>query len=333
MFSKTTLFCAAALSCAWPLSAHAAAPAQTPTAAQTATGDAPARATYVLGPDDQIVIHALDVPDISEKAQRVDQNGDLRLPMVGRIHAAGMTLEEFEAELTKKLKVYLQDPDVTVTVTEVRKEPVSVLGAVSSSGVQQLTGPKTLIEVLSQAGGVSADAGPTVRVTRRRESGGIPLPEAVEDPTGRFSTVEINVRALLEARSPEKNIAIQPFDVISVPRAEMVYVLGEVGKPGPVPLSGGHSISVMEAVSTSGGVLKTAAPNRARILRMVAGDPKRAELNVDLQKIMQGKANDLSLAAGDILVIPDSTGKKATTRAIEAAIQIGTMIGTYGVIH
>jgi polysaccharide biosynthesis/export protein len=288
---------------------------------------------YVLGPDDQITVHALDVPDISNTPQRLDPNGDLRLPMIGRVHAAGMTVEELERELTARLKAYLQEPDVSIAVAELRSQPVSILGAVGTSGVSQLEGRKTLVEVLSMAGGLSADAGPTVRITRNLDHGRIPLPEATEDESGRFSTVEIDVRPLLEATTPEKNIVIQPYDVISVPRADMVYVVGEVGKPGPVPLSSGHSISVMEAVSVSGGVLRTAAPTRARLLRRAPGQEKRTELNFNLQHIMQGKADDLPLMAGDILLVPDSSSKRITARALEAVIQAGVIIGSYGVIR
>src|SRR6185369_8663847 len=108
---------------------------------------------------------------ISGKTQRLDPNGDLRLPMVGRVHAAGMTLEQLEAELSKRLAVYLQDPDVAVTVTEFKSQPVSVIGAVTTSGVHQLEGRKTLIEMLSLAGGVDAEAGATVRIARRVDVG------------------------------------------------------------------------------------------------------------------------------------------------------------------
>ena len=191
----------------------------------------------------------------------------------------------------------------------------------------------TLVEVLSAAGGPTADAGPTVRVARRLDQGRFDLPGALDDPVGGYSTVELDLRALLEARTPDKNITIQPSDVIAVPRADVVYVIGEVGRPGPIPMTADHAISVMEAVSSSGGVLKTAAPNRVRILRRVAGQETRLEIPVNLQDMMQGKAKDARLSVGDILVIPDSSGKRVTTRALEAAIQMGTMIGTYGIIR
>lgn len=331
--TSTSLLCAAALCSAWPLSLHAAAQPPVPPAAQTASTDGTVSGTYVLGPNDQIVIHAVDVPDISEKPQRLDTNGDLRLPMIGRVHAAGMTTVELENEITKRLRVYLQQPDVSITVAESHSQPVSVIGAVATPGVKQLDGGKTLVEILSLSGGLSVDAGPTLRIARKLTQGRIPLAEAADDPTGTFSIADLDARALLEGRTPEKNIAVQPNDVISVPRADLVYVIGEVSRPGPVPLVGGHSISVMEAVSSSGGTLRTAAPSRVRILRRVAGQQNRTEMEVNLQKIMNGKADDIALAAGDILVIPDSSGKRMTTRALEAAIQMGTIIGTYGVIR
>jgi polysaccharide export outer membrane protein len=218
-------------------------------------------------------------------------------------------------------------------VAEVHSPPVSIIGAVATPGVKQLEGGKTLVEVLSMAGGLTPDAGSTVRIARRLEQGRIPLPEAADDPTGAFSVLDLDARALLDGRTPEKNIIVQPSDVISVPRADVVYVIGEVGKPGPVPLSGERSITVLEAVSSSGGALRTAAPTRVRILRRVAGQDQRTEILLDLQKVMNGKANDVALAAGDILVIPDNTGKRVAVRAIEAAVQMGLMVGSYGLMH
>src|SRR5437762_3208829 len=186
-------------------------------AVRSREGDPAIRSTYVLGPDDQITIQAVDVPDISGKPQRLDQNGDLKLPMVGRLHAAGMTLEQLEAALTERLKVYIQQPDVAVSVAEFHSQPVSVIGEVHTAGVQQLAGRKTLVEMLSIAGGVSNDAGPTVRITRRLDWGPIPLPGAKTDASGGYSSVEIDLKSLMDATSPEKNIVIPPHDLIPVP--------------------------------------------------------------------------------------------------------------------
>jgi polysaccharide export outer membrane protein len=300
---------------------------------QTAATVTAAGSAYRLGPEDEIVVHVVDVPDLTGKPQRVDPAGDIRLPMVGRIHAAGLTLEELEGQLTEQLKTYLQDPDVSITVTDFHSQPVSIIGAVGTAGVQQLKGRKTLIEVLSMAGGVSPDAGPTARITRRLEWGPIPLPDATKDDAGGFSTGEVDLRSLLDGKNPEQNIVIRPHDVISVPRAALVFVVGEVARPGPLPLNGGASISVLEAVSMSGGVLRMAAADRAWIVRRVGPQQRLAELNVDLKKITRGTLKDPLLVAGDILVVPDNTGKRVAARLVEVAIQTGTFFATYGVWH
>jgi polysaccharide export outer membrane protein len=133
-----------------------------------------ARITYLLGPDDTVTIHAVNAPDLSEKPFRVDAGGEIKLPMIGRIHAGGLTVEQLEAEITTGLKVYLVEPEVAVSITEFRSQPVSIVGAVAAPGVHQLEGQKTLVEMLAIAGGLRADAGPTVKLTRRLEFGRIP---------------------------------------------------------------------------------------------------------------------------------------------------------------
>ena len=125
-------------------------------------GDVPisdAPASYVLGPDDQITLLASDAEEISGKPMRIDMKGNLNLPLAGRVHAAGLTAEQLEAELEGKLKRYVKDPDVVVSITEFRSQPISVLGAVAKPGIHQLEGRKTLFEVLSLAGGLRDDAG------------------------------------------------------------------------------------------------------------------------------------------------------------------------------
>lgn len=304
-----------------------------PQPSQTKRKDADLRSTYVLGPEDQITIHAVDLPDISDKPLRLGLNGDLKLPMVGRITAAGLTTEQLEAELTKRLKVYLEQPDVSVSVTEFHSQPVSVIGDVNSPGVHQIEGRKSLIEILSLAGGLRPEAGPSVKITRRIDWGRIPLADAKDDPTGKFSVAEVELKPLIEAKTPEKNITILPYDVLSVPHAETVYVIGEVNKVGPLLLSESHAMSVLQAVSSSGGILRTAAASDAKILRPVAGGPKWAEFAVDIKKILKGQAKDQTLFAGDILFVPSSTGKRAALRAVEAAVQAGTLAATYGVVR
>ena len=283
---------------------------------------AAAQAPYVLGPGDQITIRALDAEEISDKPFTIDSSGSVNLPMVGRVQASGLTVPQFEAALTDKLHKYIWNPHPTVTVTDFHSQPVSVIGAVNIPGVVQLRGEKTLIEVLSMAGGLRTDAGSRVTIQRESEQPPIALPGAKLDSTGRYMVAEVNLRSIMDNAHPEENIAIEPHDVISVPRADMIFVVGEVHKSGGFLLNERSTMSVLQALSLAEGLESTAAPAAARILR--GSGENRAEIPVDVKRILTGKIADVSLHADDILFIPSSLPKKAAIRTIEAAIQMGT---------
>ena len=282
------------------------------------------RSTYLLGPDDQITIRAAECEEISDKAVRVGLDGYIRLPLVGRVRAAGFTVAQLETDLMGRLKEFVREPEVAVAVTEFRSQPVSVIGCVKAPGIHQLQGQKTLIEILSLAGGLADDAGPVVKVTRRLEMGRIPLPGAADDSTGEYSVAQVKLQAVLQASSPEQNIVIRPHDVISVPRAEMIYVTGQVVRSGGFVLNERESISVLQALALAGGLDRAASPKNSRILRRASAASSRVEVPVDLSKIMDSRAEDLPLKPDDILFIPNSAPKRAALRAIEAAIQTGT---------
>ena len=184
---------------------------------------------------------------------------------------AGLSVEQLEAALTARLKEYLQDPVVTVSVSEFRSQPVSVLGAVNNPGVHQIRGRKTLFEVISEAGGLKNEAGNAIKITRRKEFGPIPLAGAAADPSGEFTVAEISVKSVMEARNPQENIQVQPNDVISVPRAELVYVIGAVKRAGGFVLSEREQISVLQALSMAEGLDRVASAPNARILRAAGG--------------------------------------------------------------
>ena len=283
------------------------------------------RSTYLLGTDDQVTVHALDAEELSDKPVRIDPNGDIRLPLAGRIHAAGLTVGQLEAEVTDRLKRYIKEPEVSVSVVEFRSQPVSVIGSVKNPGVQQLQGRKTLVEMLSLAGGVGEDAGYSVKITRKLEWGPVPLPTAKDDPTGRFSIAEVSLAAIEDARNPAENITICPEDVISVPHAEMVYVIGTVPRAGGYVLHEKQTLSVLQALSLAGGLDHFAKSEEARILRPVAGNGNRTEIPVNLKAIMAGQSGDVPLKPEDILFVPSSTQKKAWARAAEVALQMSTM--------
>jgi polysaccharide export outer membrane protein len=287
------------------------------------------RVTYRLGPDDQLVIRVQDVEEVPDRPFRVDARGWINVPLIGRLQAAGMSVEELESNLSERFARYLRDPEVTVFIAEYRSQPVSVLGAVRNPGVHQIRGPKTLYETLSLAGGLSQDAGNVIRITRRRSAGPLPLRNVTADTSGDFSVGEISVRSVLEANNPQQNIGVLPDDVISVPKAELVYVIGAVRRSGGFVLNEKEQISVLQALALAEGLDRTAASGRARILRASASGEKRQELPVNLKDVMGARASDVPLLPNDILFVPTSGPKSAIGRGVEAAITLGTGIAIY----
>src|SRR5438105_6466241 len=262
------------------------------------------RSTYVLGPDDQIIIRALEAEEISEKPIRIDSKGYFRMPLIGEVHAASLSLSELEAIVKTRLQKYYKNPQVGISLIEYHSQPVSVMGAVRSPGVQQLQGEKTLIEALSSAGGLMAEAGYVIKITRRREWGKIPLPSATEDPTGEFTVAQVRVKDLMDAKNPSDNILMKPRDVVTVPLAEMVYVMGEVKRPGGFTLHDDEKVSILQALSLAEGMSRTASPKNAKILRVSgAKTAERTEIPVDLRKVLEGRAGDSMLQPSDILFI------------------------------
>ena len=279
---------------------------------------------YVLGAGDQITVRAMNVEEIPDKPVLIDMSGYVRLPVIGRVRVAGLTISQVENELAKRLTSYVLRPDVSVSVTEFHSQPVSVIGSVRTPGVQQVQGRKTLIEMLSLAGGLDPTAGTTLKITRRLESGRIPLPTASDDPTGKYSVAEVSLKSILDARNPEENILVKPNDVISVPRAETIYVIGQVHKAGGFVLNDRESVTVLQALAMAGDLDNTARPQDSKILRRSSEGASRTEIAVDLRSIREGKARDVPMQSDDILFVPSSASKKAGIRALEAVIQMGT---------
>ncbi|MCC6587528.1 MAG: polysaccharide biosynthesis/export family protein [Bryobacterales bacterium] len=294
-------------------------------AAADPTSDSPP--DYTLGPDDQLLIRVLDVEEFSEPTPtRIDAQGQLNLPLLGQVPATGLTTEALEADLEKRLRSFVKQPHVKVRLVSFRSAPVSILGSVNQAGVQQIRGRKTLYEVLSQAGGLRPDAGDTITITRPKSAGPLPLANTRLDDSGQFQIGEVNARDLLSARSPLANIVIQPNDVISIPRAELVYVMGEVVKAGGFVLDNGGPVTLLQALSLAGGPQKMGNLGKARILRLQPGTATRQEIAIDLKKVLDGKDEDVRMKPEDILYIPHNTAKAVALRSIEMAAGAASMI-------
>jgi polysaccharide export outer membrane protein len=286
-------------------------------------------AEYVLGSGDQLLVHVSDVDEITDRPLTIDPSGYVDLPLAGRVEASGLTLTQFKTELTDKFSKYVTTPEISVNLAGSSSQPVSVVGEVNNAGVHQLGGAKRLLEVISLSGGVKNDAGPSVIVTRDPRYGRIPGGHSTLDANG-YSTATFSLDDLLSAKHPEDNIPIEPNDVISIPKAELVYVLGDVKKAGGFQLSTHPSVSLLKALSLAEGLGPDSSEGHARILRQYpGGDGTPQEIPVDIKKIMSGKAPDVQLVANDVLYIPNSAFKITSRRAAEAAIGITTGILIY----
>jgi polysaccharide export outer membrane protein len=276
---------------------------------------------YVLGPEDVIGIEVFNLPELT-KTVRVANDGTISLPLIGRVQAADLTVEQLRKELADKWgENYLQDPQVTVFVNEFKAKPVSVIGAVERPGLFPLTGRRTLIEVLSMAGGFgkrgSSSAGRTVLVTRKSGFGDLQPVDGmhIRGP----DQIEIDLNRLLYTRDEGLNIEMKPSDIISVSKAEVVYVTGAVKQPGGFVLEDRPTMTVLQAIAMAQGFTPTSARKAARILR-TNQDGSKTEVPINLSKIIKGKAQDATLVANDILFVPDSKQKMVGQRATEIAI-------------
>jgi polysaccharide export outer membrane protein len=262
----------------------------------------------IIGPDDTVTITALNVEEIS-KPWRIGASGDLNLPLVGRLKAAGLTAEELETEISTRLKVYVRNPQVTVFVSDFKSHPVTVSGAVEKPGTLQVERATPLFAVLAQAGGIK-DAGPTVTITREVQYGEIPYKTAHTTADGKYSIVELPIQDVLRGRGDAANIEVHPFDTVTVSQEKhprMVYLAGEFNKPGAIELVTQDSVSLTKALAMAGGLSHTASAGHTVIRHINEQNQETAFAYVDLKLILNGKAKDLTLTEGDVVIVPNSS--------------------------
>lgn len=261
-----------------------------------------------IGPDDTVTITALNVDEIS-KSWRIGPTGELNLPMVGRINAAGMTAEQLEQAISDRLKEYVRDPQVTVFVSDFKSHPVTITGAVEKPGILQLERPTPLFAVLAEAGGVK-DPGSTVTLSRSTDNGAIAAAGAVTSRDGKYSVLELPIGDVLRGDGPSANVEVHAFDTVTVSQVKhprLVFLSGEVNKPGAIELDTQDTVSLTKALAMAGGFTHIAKPAHTVIRHVNKKGEETALAFVDLNKIMKGKAKDLTLMEGDIVIIPSST--------------------------
>ncbi len=261
-----------------------------------------------LAANDQIVINAKDVEGMGDRPYRIDPDGTVSLPLVGKIRALGLTVEEFEKELINQLGAYVRAPQVSVRRLSAQAETITAAGAFKNPGVYVLTERRSLLDVLSIVGGLQPNAARTIRITRRIAGARTSLPAGVEDTAAGVSTAAVNVRRLLEnPRSLE--ILIEPNDILLADPAGVIYLTGEVLKPGTIEMNEKESLGLAELISIGGGFARDAASDKIKVLRPILNGSRRAEISVDVKSILDGRHSDFPVMPNDMVFVPRSKGK------------------------
>jgi polysaccharide biosynthesis/export protein len=265
-----------------------------------------------LGPGDLIEVNVYNVPELTSKV-RVSLSGDVYLPLIDYVHVDGLTQEEAQALIEKRLADggFVRSPHVTIFVDEAASSAVTVMGEVQRPGLYPDVGDHKLYEVVSEAGGFTQTASRKIAIIRRNQA----------DP------IRVDLPRNL-ADDLSGNIDIQPGDTITVPRAPVIYVVGDVGRPTGLLVDNG-TLTVLQAMALAGGANRTAKLGAARIIHK--GPTGMIETKVEIKKMLEAKSPDVTLQADDILFIPVSGGKVLAGRTFEAAMAMATAVSIYAV--
>ncbi len=287
---------------------------------------------YVIGADDEIEINVFDVPELNLTAP-VRNSGFISLPLIGALRAAGLTVEEVEDDLTKRLKDYVRDPQVNVSLATYGSQTVAVMGAVEKPGTVALKkGVTSIVEVVGQAGGINAKAGNFLTFIPSEVSGlgadngteaRAKLSLASHDSSAlKESGIEIPIDMVFGTTGGiPLEIPVRGGDMVIIAEAGTVLVDGEVQKPGAYEL--GKRMSLLGSLAASGGLTYSAKFDEIEVLRDV-GEAERARYVVNLDDISRGVAKDVPLRDGDIVVVPTHSGRR---------IAQGTMDGFTSIIN
>ncbi len=297
--------------------------AQQPRSASN-TGQIPP--AYMLVPGDQVAIRVANAEEFNDRTFRVDDDGFITVPLAGRIKAAGLTAAQLEASMVTSLEVYFREPAASVSIVQGSPEPVFLVGQFKSPGLYPLQPGETLVRILTDSGGLQPNASRVIRLTRRKEQGPIPLPNTRANLDGSTSA-EISLSTLQNNLSPAEGLALRPFDVILVDRAEVIYVSGNVGKPGTVELGDRDFVSLIKVITLSGGLTKDAS-RKIRVLRPIMDTARRAEIEIDVDKVFRGEVNDFPLLPNDVLFVPTSGSRVALNRTSTIALSLGLAVVT-----
>jgi polysaccharide export outer membrane protein len=285
---------------------------------------------YKIGPEDLLEISVFEDEKLNKNV-RVSSQGNISLPLLGIIRVKGLTANELEKEIRDLLaEKYFQDPHVGVFIKEYRNQRISVMGSVEKPGVYDVTGQKTVLDILAIAGGLKEDAGPLLFLIRppRLEDEVLKGKKDSDDQTPR--TFMIDLEELLVKGDLILNLPLIHGDVVNIPVSGKIFVGGEVRSPGGFPLKG-KKLTVSQAIALAGGMKGEANGSETKIFRYSEKGTGKEILSVNAYAIQKGQEEDLHLKESDIIIVPKSGTKTVLNEIWDfikgriGAISLGTL--------
>jgi polysaccharide export outer membrane protein len=249
---------------------------------------------YRIGRQDLLELRVFDLKELDQTV-RVADDGSITLPLLGRLQVAGLTKGDLEATIARLLEErYVRNPQVTIFVKEYVSKKVAVSGAVKKPDTYEMLGEKTLLEMISLAGGLDKDLGKEIIIFRAKDD-------------GNAERISVDLDRLVYEADPSLNVLVLPGDIVYVPAVEKmrIFVTGAVRTPNLYEVPRSEPVTVLKAVTLAGGTTDRAAQSKVQIIRTDA-DGKRVTIPVNLKKVKRGKADDPVLLRDDLVLVPES---------------------------
>ena len=249
---------------------------------------------YRIGPKDLLEIRVFGLDELNSTV-RVSEDGNITLPLLGEVEVEGLSAAELERKLKSLLEEnWLRDAQVTIFILEYQSKKVSVLGAVREQGSYELLGRQTLLQIISQAGGLTPEAGNEIIVIRQQED-------------GNNAALKIPLEKLVLEGDVNLNIPLQPNDIINIPIDKLIniYVFGQVRNPGALELKKSNIPTLLQAIAQAGGFSERASKTGVLIKRKDETE-KEKEIRINVKDIIKGKIDDVQLKENDIVFVPET---------------------------
>ena len=259
---------------------------------------------YKIGPEDLLEISVFEEEKLN-KTVRVSSQGNISLPLLGILRVKDLTANELEKEIRDLLaEKYFQDPHVSVFIKEYRNQRISVMGAVEKPGVYDVTGQKTVLDMLAMAGGLKGgSAGQLLFLIGHPDRKKRSAKEKKDSDDQTPKTFVIDLEELLVKGDLTLNLPLTHGDVINIPVSGKIFVGGEVKRPGGFPLQG-KRMTISQAITLAGGLKYEANGSETKIFRYSEKGTEREILSVNVYAIQKGESEDPYLKENDIIIVP-----------------------------